>query len=46
MSVNQTFAISTCVLLKDDVTFAIGANLLSGHFHGNFLAKQEGYNSS
>jgi hypothetical protein len=41
MSVNQRFAISPSVPLKDDATFALGANLLSGHFYGDFLAKQE-----
>jgi hypothetical protein len=27
--------------MKDDATFVLGANLLSGHFYGDFLAKQE-----
>jgi hypothetical protein len=41
MSVDQTLAIPHSVLLKDDATFVPGVNLLSGHFDGDFLAKQE-----
>jgi hypothetical protein len=40
-SVDPTFAIPQSALLKDDVTFVPGVNLLSGHFCGGFLAKQE-----
>jgi hypothetical protein len=29
------------VLLKDDVDFMLGVNLLSDRFHGYFLANQE-----
>jgi hypothetical protein len=32
ISVNQRFAIPLSVPLKDDATFVLGANLLSGHF--------------
>jgi hypothetical protein len=39
--VDPTFAIAQPVLLENDVTFISGVNLLSGHFHGDFLAKQE-----
>jgi hypothetical protein len=41
MSVDQTSAIRQPVLLKDDATLALGANLLSGHFYGYFQAEQE-----
>jgi hypothetical protein len=41
MPVNQRFAIQPSVPLKDDATFVLGANSLSGHFYGDFLAKQE-----
>jgi hypothetical protein len=41
MSINQRLAIPPSVPLKDDATFVLGANLLSGHFYGDSLAKQE-----
>jgi hypothetical protein len=41
ISVNQSFPIPLPVPLKDDATFVLGASLLSGHFYGDFLAKQE-----
>jgi hypothetical protein len=41
MSVDPTFAIPQSVLWKDDATFVLGVNLLSSHFCGDFLAKQE-----
>jgi hypothetical protein len=41
MPVNQKFAILPSVRLKDGATFVLGPNLLSGHFYGDFLAKQE-----
>jgi hypothetical protein len=36
MSVDPTSAIPTSVLLKEDVSFVLGVNLLSGHFYGDF----------
>jgi hypothetical protein len=41
MSVDPTFAIPQSVFLKNDVTFVLGNNLLSSHFHSDLLAKQE-----
>jgi hypothetical protein len=41
MSVDPVFAISQSVLLKDDATFVLGFNLLSGHFSDDFLGNQE-----
>jgi hypothetical protein len=40
-SVGPMFAIPQSVLPKDDVTIGLGVNLLSSHFYGDFLAKQE-----
>jgi hypothetical protein len=40
MSVDPTFAIPQSVLLKDDVPFVLGVNLLSGHFSGDLVDKQ------
>jgi hypothetical protein len=41
ISVHATFAIPHSVLLKDDGAFLLGVSLLSGHFYGDFRAKQE-----
>jgi hypothetical protein len=41
MPVKRRFAIPLSLPLKDDAAFALGANLLSGHFYGDFLARQE-----
>jgi hypothetical protein len=41
MSVDPTFAVPTSALLKGDATSGLGDNLLSSHFYGDFLAKQE-----
>jgi hypothetical protein len=41
-----TSVIPQSALLKDDVTFVSGINLLSGHFYGDLLAKQEHTNAN
>jgi hypothetical protein len=41
MSAGPAFATPQPVLLKNGATFALGVNLLSGHFYGDFMAKQE-----
>jgi hypothetical protein len=40
-SVHPAFEIPQSVLLKDDATFVLGFNLLSGHFSDDFLGNQE-----